>query len=158
MENYLLKQLLFVRESTINFVKDMGEATSELVPDKLNNNIKWNLGHIYVVGEKFLFHFTGEETKIPSNYPTFFNTGTSPADWEMKPPSLKELIDVLSEQINRMNLALSGRMDEKVKEAYTTSTGFELRIVKEFVSFCLYHEGMHFGAIKNIGKLVKEMS
>ncbi|WP_088103109.1 DinB family protein [Halalkalibacter urbisdiaboli] len=158
MENYLMKQLLTARESTINYVKDMEEAASELVPDKLNNNVKWNLGHIYVVGEKFLFHLTGEETKIPSNYPTFFKTGTSPANWKMNPPFLEELLDVLSEQMIRMNLALSGRMDEKVKEPYTTSTGFELTTVKELVSFCLYHEGMHFGAIKNISKLVKEIS
>ncbi|AQQ55538.1 DinB family protein [Planococcus lenghuensis] len=158
MENHIIKQLWIARENTINFVKNLEEATSELVPDQLNNNIKWNLGHIYVVSEKFLFHFIGEKTKFPSNYLAFFDTGTSPTDWRAKPPTLEELIDVLSEQIKRINLTLSGRMDEQVKETYTTSTGFELIIVKEFVSFCLYHEGMHFGAIKNTSKLAKEVS
>ncbi|WP_186577212.1 DinB family protein [Aquibacillus kalidii] len=154
MENDLVKQLFIARENTINFVKDMEEATTELVPDRLNNSIKWNLGHIFVISEKFLFQLTGEDTKIPSNYSSFFNNGTRPVDWKLNPPSLDELINILSEQMNRVKLTLSGRMDEKVKELYSTSTGFELVYVREFVSFCLYHEGMHFGAMKNISKFI----
>ncbi|KAB8126635.1 DinB family protein [Gracilibacillus oryzae] len=154
MENYLINQLVIVRENTINLVKGMEENTSELVPEKLNNNIKWNLGHIYVVGEKFLFQIAEEEANIPSNYSALFNPGTSPSDWKQDPPSLDELTGLLEEQINRLNSVLPGQLDDKVKNPYTTSTGFTLTTVKEFISFCLYHEGMHFGAIKNIKKLI----
>jgi uncharacterized membrane protein len=126
----------------------------EVVPAGLNNNIKWNLGHVYIVLEKFAFQLTGEKVNIPDTFPELFNPGTSPEDWSIKSPKKDELITLLNEQIVKVESLLSERMDEPIKEMYNTSTGLQINKVNECLSFCLYHEGMHFGVIKNINQLL----
>ncbi|GAA0432771.1 DinB family protein [Virgibacillus salarius] len=154
MNSYPIKQLHFARKSTINYIKDINESKLEIIPLGLNNNIKWNLGHMYTVMDKFCFHLIGENSRIPDNFDQLFAPGTSPKEWRINTPKKDELTHLLSEQISKVDSLLYGRMDEKIEQPYTTSTGLELRSVGELISFCLYHEGMHFGAIKNITSLI----
>ncbi|MGG3451088.1 DinB family protein [Domibacillus aminovorans] len=156
MKNYIFKQLRFVRDNTIGHVSEMNEETSLFIPEGFNNNIKWNLGHIYVVQEKFPFHFVGEKMIIPDHFTELFSPGTKPVDWgERMLPTIHELIQLLENQVNRIEQALEFRMKEAIEQPYTTSTGLTLSTVEEFLSFCLYHEGMHFDAIKSIKRMIR---
>ncbi|MGM0875239.1 MAG: DinB family protein [Bacillota bacterium] len=154
MENYIFKQLRFVRDNTIRHVAEMNDETSLFIPEGFNNNIKWNLGHIYFVQEKFAFHFTGEKMKMPDHFTELFSPGTKPDHWGEPVPPIHELIQLLENQVNRIEQALELRMKESVEQPYTTSTGLTLSTVEEFLSFCLYHEGMHFDAIKSIKRVI----
>jgi len=155
MENYIIKQLKFIRENTVSTVKGIDDEISMIIPEGFNNNIKWNLGHIYVVQERFAFHFIGEKMEIPDCFNELFDPRTQPAKWEKQTPSINELIDLLVYQTIRIESLLASRMKEVVKEPYTTSAGLTLATVEEFLSFCLYHEGMHFDAIKSIKRIVQ---
>ena len=44
MSHYLVDQLKFVRNSTLDYVKDIDERYLDVIPSTMNNNIKWNLG------------------------------------------------------------------------------------------------------------------
>ncbi|RKL65742.1 hypothetical protein CR203_19020 [Salipaludibacillus neizhouensis] len=153
MSHYLIEQFKFARMSAINYVKDLNGNQVEAVPTGLNNNIKWNLGHQYVVVEKFAFLLTGEKAKIPANFQKLFNPGTSPKDWSMESPKKDELIALLTEQMKKVESLLSDRLEDPIENVYKTSTGLEISSVGGCLSFCLYHEGMHFGAIKHIKQL-----
>lgn len=155
MENYIFKQLRFVRDNTIGHVAEMNDETSLSIPEGFNNNIKWNLGHIYVVQEKFAFHFTGEEMNLPDQFTELFSPGTKPSDWGEEVPPIHELILLLENQVCRIEKVLKFRIKEAVEQPYTTSTGLTLSTVEEFLSFCLYHEGMHFDAIKSIKRIIQ---
>ncbi|MGI8384121.1 DinB family protein [Robertmurraya sp. P23] len=155
MENYIFKQLRFVRDNTIGHVAEMNDESSLSIPEGFNNNIKWNLGHIYVVQEKFAFHFTGEEMKIPDQFTELFSPGTKPRDWGEEVPPIHELILLLENQVRRIEQVLKFRIKEAVEQPYTTSTGLTLSTVEEFLSFCLYHEGMHFDTIKSIKRIIQ---
>ncbi|MDO7486948.1 DinB family protein [Peribacillus frigoritolerans] len=155
MENYIFKQLRFVRDNTIGHVAEINDEISLSIPEGFNNNIKWNLGHIYVVQEIFAFHFIGEEMKIPDQFTELFSPGTKPSDWAEEVPPIHELILLLENQVRRIEQALRFRMKEDVEQPYTTSTGLTLSTVEEFLSFCLYHEGMHFDAIKSIKRIIQ---
>ncbi|MFA9455144.1 DinB family protein [Halalkalibacter sp. AB-rgal2] len=153
MSHYLFQQLKFVRKATIDYVKGVNESRMEVVPAGVNNNIKWNLGHIYVVTEKFALQLTGEKVTVPDKFPELFNPCTSPKDWSsIDIPMKEELIILLNEQIVNVESLLSERIGEPIKQIYNTSTGLQISNVAECLSFCLYHEGMHFGAIKGINQ------
>lgn len=152
MSHYLFQQLKFVRKATIDYVKGVNENRLEVVPVGLNNNIKWNLGHIYTVTEKFAFQLPCEKANVSDKFPELFNPGTSPKDWSVESPTKEELIILLNEQIVRVETLLSERTGEAIKEMYNTSTGLQISNVAECLSFCLYHEGMHFGIIKGINQ------
>ncbi|MFC4404102.1 DinB family protein [Gracilibacillus xinjiangensis] len=152
MSHYLFQQFTFARKATMEYVKGLKENQLEVVPAGSNNHIKWNLGHVYMVTENFAFQLTGEKADIPDHYPELFNTGTSPKDWSKKTPRIEELIVLLNKQMVRVETILADKIEQPIKEIYNTSTGLQISSVAECLSFCLYHEGMHFGAIKGINQ------
>lgn len=155
MEPYIFKQLQFVRDNTLAEVRELTEQQLLSMPPGFRNNIKWHLGHIYVVHEKFAFDLTAEETHYPKHFIECFGTGSSPSDWkEDVLPTLEELTVLLKQQQLRIEQVLSINLDKPIN-TYTTSTGLTLSSVQELLSFCLYHEGMHFGTIKSLKRLLQ---
>ncbi|WP_334074455.1 MULTISPECIES: DinB family protein [Paenibacillus] len=155
MSNYIFTQLNFVRNNTLQLVSTLDERKSEILLEGLSNHVKWNLGHIYFVQEKFAFHFLGEEMLLPPGFAELYAPGTRPGSEPADGFALAEILDLLDGQMTRIEAALSARLKEEVKQPYTTSKGLRLSRVDEFLSFCLYHEGMHFEKIKTILRLIE---
>lgn len=156
MSHYIFKQIQFVRENTIRSVANMKEEEILLIPQGFHNNIKWNLGHIYFVLERFAFGLTGEKMNMPESYIKLFGPGSKPTDWDEQVPSFQELITFLQDQPNRIEQVLEHRLTEELKKPFTTSSGMTFSTVEEALSFVLFHEGMHFDAIKTIKRLINE--
>ncbi|MCU6795527.1 DinB family protein [Paenibacillus sp. WQ 127069] len=148
MEQIVFNQLEFVRRLTIDAVEGISEKALDFIPEGFNNNVRWNLGHIYLVQERFAFHYAGEPVQLPDNYGRLFAKGTKPADWNEGPPKLDILLEILAEQPKRIQVTLSNRFGEQVKEPLTTGSGLTLSTIGEFLNYTLYHEGMHFNAIR----------
>lgn len=148
MDEYLFKQLEFVRNITLKAVEGITEDVADKIHVGFRNNIRWNLGHIYLVQERFAFQFLGMPLTMPANYNELFANGTSPLNWTEEPPAWGDMIYLLSEQQGRIRASLEYRLNEKVEKPYTTSSGLTLETVRELLNFTLYHEGMHFSCIK----------
>jgi len=148
MSSYLFEQLAFIRSQTLKALEDVPEDVASAVPAGFRNSIHWQAGHIYVVQERFAFLLQGKEADIPTSFMTWFGPGTSPATWSERPPALTELTAMLRTQQERIPAAWRGRLHEGAPEPYTTSTGFTLSSTDAFLNFTMYHEGMHFQAIK----------
>ncbi|TCM95887.1 DinB family protein [Paenibacillus sp. BK033] len=148
MSKGLLHQLGFVRQVTLNAVRGLPEAVLDVVPEGFNNNMRWNLGHIYVVQERFAFHFAGEPVLLPDSFERWFAKGTKPGDWqEEQLPKLDTLLELLAAQPIRIAEKLHDRLEEQTAMPFTTGTGVPLHTVGEFLSYTLYHEGIHFNSI-----------
>lgn len=154
MSNFVADQLGFVRRQAVDYVRDIDDSASEIIPTGLKNNIKWNLGHMYVIHEKFAFQLSGEETKYPAHFSKLFDPGTKPSDWNIEPPTMAQLIDLLTEQIERVETILSGKLKEEINPHYKSSTGLTFTNVEQLLSFLIYHEAMHFATIKNIKSII----
>jgi len=157
MEHYIFKQLDFVRGNTIRLLENIDDNTSEIIPARFNNHIKWNAGHIYLVQERFAFYFIGKEMILPKEFQALFSPGTKPAEWSLPIPSMSDLTSLLKEQVERIERELPLYLSEKLSQPYTTSTGLTLSSVEELLSFCLYHEGMHFATIKALKQVVTQI-
>ncbi|WP_199621973.1 DinB family protein [Paenibacillus alkalitolerans] len=149
MEHFLFKQLAFVRSQTLKLMDGVTEELAERIPDGFRNNIRWNLGHIYVVLERFAFQYIGLPQHLPEGFKERFEYGTSPLNTpdSVLVPTLQELETLLKEQHQRIHEALANRLQEKVTP-YTTSAGITLDTPEQFLSLNLYHEGMHLSVIK----------
>ncbi|MGO4890650.1 DinB family protein [Anaerobacillus sp. MEB173] len=156
MEQTVLKQLDVVRKITINEVEGLSEETLNTIPDGFNNNIRWNLGHIYLVQEKFAFYFAGEPMQVPESFDRLFGRGTSPSDWSEELPKLDVLLQMLEDQPKRIQETFQNRLSEQVKEPFTTRSGVTLSTIGEFVNFTMYHEGMHVSAIKLLKRFAEK--
>lgn len=156
MSRYLFGQLAFVRGATLKTIEGVTEEQADRIPDGFRNNIRWNLGHIAVVLERFAFQYVGLPNGLPASYKDLFEYGTTPLNWPegAVPPSLPELQATLSAQLQRIQDALADRLSEAIDPPYTTSTGITLASPEQFLSFNLYHEGMHQAIIKLYKKTI----
>ncbi|WP_158299522.1 DinB family protein [Paenibacillus antri] len=148
MSAYLFEQLAFVRGQTVKALQDVSEAQAAAVPAGFRNSVLWQAGHIYFVQERFAFSAQGREAEIPEGFAAWFAPGSSPATWADRPPALAELTEMLRDQTKRIVDTWDGRLHEGAPKPYTTSTGITLTATDAFLNFTLYHEGMHFQAIK----------
>jgi len=154
MNESICGQLAFARSQTLKVIEKLSDAELEINPEGLNNDVKWNLGHIYVITEKFAFTLTGEAAMIPEHFQGWFASGTSPNEWTVTPPTKEELITLLQQQLERIQARNVNSFNDPLPESYSTTTGLHLATVAESLSFCLYHEAMHFAAIKSIITLI----
>ncbi|MER2155644.1 MAG: DinB family protein [Solibacillus sp.] len=74
----LFNQLRSYRNATLSLLEDVSVEDAEIIPNRFNNNIRWNLGHIYV--DQYLWIETQiiEIKNVPSEYNSWFGYGTSP--------------------------------------------------------------------------------
>ncbi|TGE31246.1 DinB family protein [Desulfosporosinus sp. Sb-LF] len=148
MREFLFDQLKVIRNNTINAVKELSERQVDSVPEGFNNNIRWNLGHVYVVQERFAFGFIKEPMLMPEGFTELFGRDSKPSEWKVQPPTLPELIKLLEDQTSRIEEKLSNRLDEVVEKPYAMPSGLTLKTPGEFLTFSMYHEGMHVQTIK----------
>ncbi|PAD33121.1 DinB family protein [Paenibacillus sp. 7523-1] len=154
MSNVVTDQLGFVRRQAVEYVRNINDPDSEIIPPGLKNNIKWNLGHMYVIHEKFAFQLTGQETTYPANFSKLFDPGTKPSDWNIEPPTLSQIIDLLTEQSERVESVLSSKLKKEINPHYKSSTGLIFTNAEQLLGFLIYHEAMHFATIKNIKSII----
>ena len=148
MQNFIFDQLKIIRSNTVNEAKGLSESQADLVPEGFNNNIRWNLGHVYLVQEKFAFGFTDEPMQLPDGFAELFGGKTKPSDWKVQPPSLPELVKMLEDQTSRIKEKLSDRLNEVVAKPLNMPSGLTLKTIGEFLAFSMYHEGQHVQTIK----------
>lgn len=151
MSHFIFKQLDFARKSTLRVVEGLDEQTADIIPAGFNNNIRWHLGHIYTIQEQLSFHFAKEPLVLPADFKALFGNGTKPADWQVTPPSVAELVSMLTEQTERIRVTLENRLADKA--TYKIGS-LEFESVGELISFSMYHEGMHVTSIKDYKRLL----
>jgi len=151
----IFDQLEFVRGQTLKMVQDLTEEEARKIPEGFRNHILWNLGHIAFVQDRFAFLLSGLPTGLPEQYPGWFANGTSPLEWTGQGPDFEEVRRIAGEQPSEIRRLLTGRLNEPSIQPYTTSSGFTMDHIGSFLSFTLYHEGMHFGIIKHFKKMIQ---
>ncbi|KJR47211.1 hypothetical protein UF75_2428 [Desulfosporosinus sp. I2] len=152
MKEFLFSQLKVIRNNTLNAVKEVSESQADSIPEGFNNNIRWNLGHVYVVQELFAFAFIPEPMQIPDKFTELFGRDSKPSEWKVQPPTMLELTRLLEDQTNRIQATLENRLAENVAKPYNMPSGLTLKTIGEFLTFGMYHEGMHVQTIKMLKK------
>ena len=147
------KQFELTRSKLHEIFDSLTEAEADFQPDGFNNTIRWQLGHVLVSAEAFLFDYPGSGSPLPKLYGEFFNSGTSPKYWQRSAPSLKD--------IKSNYLAQEKRIKELPQDYWRGEvTGplskFNLRTKSELFHFLLNHEAMHLGQIQSLQKLAKQ--
>ncbi|MGG3283290.1 DinB family protein [Paenibacillus solani] len=154
MSEAIFNQLDFARGATIQSVENVTEQEADIIPEGFTNSIRWNIGHIYTVHEQFAFATAGEQPHLPEGFKEWFATGTKPADWTTQPPALSELLELLRGQTARIRETFANRLNQSSAHPLTIGP-LTFQTVGEFLSFSMYHEGMHTQTIKAYKKLIK---
>ncbi|WNC12857.1 DinB family protein [Brevibacillus brevis] len=150
--SYIWDSYDFIRNLTLGALKNTSEEEADIIPDGLRNNIRWNLGHILVVQDFFMYGPSCPH--LPASYPALFSPGTNPSGWEGDVPSLETLAAQLEEQRTRIKETFADRLDQKLPEPFKLGNKGTMSTVGEMFTFTLFHEGMHANAYSALKKAI----
>lgn len=152
MEKVIFNQLARTRTRTLQLLDAVTEDAADVIPSGFNNSVRWQLGHILTVQERYASKLIGLPMDLPESYTKLFENGTKPADWDVTPPSLQVLKEELSKQTGRTQQKLDGKLETKLDEPIR---GMET--LGDIMANMIHHEGVHIGSISALQKAIAVM-
>ncbi|WP_204186233.1 DinB family protein [Staphylococcus sp. GDQ20D93P] len=133
-------------------VKDIDEKQADFQLELASNNIKWQLGHVIVANESFVFGTSEEGNILGEKLGKSFSPGTSPQDFTGVEPTFQELKGILNQQLERILSALDEQMDKSRKAPIANMDTFA-----ETISFGILHTNYHTGQIKLMKSMLDKL-
>ncbi|MEB6697154.1 DinB family protein [Mammaliicoccus sciuri] len=133
-------------------VKDIDEKQADFQLELAKNNIKWQLGHVIVANESFVFGTTEEGNILGEKLGKSFSPGTSPQDFTGVEPTFQELKGILNQQLERILNTLDEQMDKSRKAPIANMDTFA-----ETISFGILHTNYHTGQIKLMKSMLDKL-
>ena len=144
-------QFYLTRKKLKEVVSDLSEPEADFQPEGFSNTIRWQLGHLLVSAESFLFGYPEGSSPVPKLYASFFESGTAPSRWQRSAPSLEELIKQLETQERRIEDLPKEFWSEKISSPIPS---LKIEDREELFHLILHHEAMHLGQIQSIKRLI----
>jgi hypothetical protein len=141
------------RQKVLTVVEGLSLEQLTKIPAGFRNHMLWNVGHLAVAFQNLCYKFSGLPVLLPAEAQGLFGKGTSPSDWQGATPDPETVKAWLMPGID----ALERDIDRGIFIAYTpyeTSMGNMLTSLPEALDHVLWHEGLHFGTLLAMRKLV----
>ncbi len=122
------------------------------IPDGFKNNIAWNVAHLVVTQQLLHYKLSGLNCLCPEELIETHRKGTTPTT-TFTQEEFDEVLELFSGLPETLQEDYEAGIFENYNE-YPTSTGFVLDSIENAIPFNNYHEGIHYGTILALKKLV----
>lgn len=149
------ENIRLLREIRMRLAKELDDLTLDqlnFIPETHNNNIMWNIGHCLVVQQLLCYSLSGLPPYVDKSLILKYGKGSAPET------------DVTQEEVDLIKDMLLKSVDllEKDKEEgkfltfkpHTVGFGAHLTSVEDSVRFNNAHEGLHYGYLLALKKLL----
>lgn len=143
----LFTQLESYRSELLTVLEGVTEEIADSIPAGFRNNIRWNMGHVYLDQYLWIAALTKDRSDVPESFQRWFGFGTSPADFTEDTPSFDELKKLLKIQPANINETFGNRLEEEF-----TPTEMGMHTIEQVLIRTIFHEGMHLQTINNLKK------
>jgi hypothetical protein len=143
----LFNQLESYRSEVLTVSETVSTDDAEKIPAGFNNNIRWNLGHIYLDQYLWIQAVTKEKAEVTENFNKWFGYGTSPVNFTKDTPSVAELKELLKTQPAKIKEMYGERLEEEFPP-----TEMGMHTIEQVLTRTIFHEGMHLQTILDIKK------
>ena len=123
-----------------------------IVPEKFNNNLIWNIGHIIAAQQSLVYKTSNLPINIPDEFFDRYKPGTKPMG-AVSQNEVNEIKSLLTSMIDQTETDLANGKFVSFTER-NTITGFHLGNLQDAFVFNNYHEGLHLGYMKSIARFV----
>lgn len=140
------------RELVLKELEDLSLEDLHKIPTGFKNNIAWNAAHLVVTQQLIHYGLSGLPMAISDELIATHRKGTSPT----KVFTAEEFEEVKSLLKNLPEKLVADYEAGLFKEynTYPTSTGYVLTSIENAIPFNNIHEGMHYGIIRSIKKML----
>lgn len=149
------EQIQLLRNIRATLVKELDALSLEqlnYIPASHRNNIIWNIGHCLVVQQLLCYALSGIDTYVDKAMIAKYKKGSAPE----QPVTQAEVDDIKSKllaSIDWLERDLEAGKFTTFKE-YTVGFGAELKSVEDAITFNNIHEGLHYGYLLALKKLL----
>ncbi len=146
----LFNQLKAYRDEILAVLEHVSPEEAEIIPQGFKNNIRWNLGHIYLDQYLWIQSVTKEKANVPEQFMSWFGYGTSPSNFDVNTPTFNELKLILKSQPFEIKNQYGSRLEEEFPP-----TEMGMHTIEQVLIRTIFHEGMHLQSILDILKMIE---
>lgn len=142
------------RQNLLDFAANFTIEELNFIPPNFNNNILWNAAHLIATQQVLYYKLSGLDLNIYLDFVDRYRKGTKPEkfvgeeEWQFVKEQLIKTIAPSIEDYNQKRF-------QNFKK-YETSYGIILENINDAIIFNNVHEGLHFGYIKALGRIIKK--
>lgn len=115
------------------------------IPKGFNNNIWWNIAHVVVTPQLLIYNLSGLDFTVEEELINKYRKGTFP-DGEPSGEEIEKISEYLFSTLEKIKEDYKEGKFKNYKE-YMTTPKVALCNVEDALSFNVFHEGLHLGAI-----------
>lgn len=139
-------------------IRDIDEKKATAQLDFANNNIKWQLGHLILLNDFFVFETIDGEKVLEQTAAKYFGPGTSPKDFDGNELTFFELKTLLDEQIDRIVNGLEKQLKKDRKEPFVLKNPhIVMENFDQTSHFAVIHTNRHFGQIVLLNSMIDKL-
>jgi hypothetical protein len=151
---HLIDNLRKIRGSVIEIIKDLSLEKLNKIPHGFNNNIIWNVGHIFAAQQNVCYVRIGLSPAIPLDTYSKFLPGTRPEQF-IESDVKEDIVALMSTTLDLLERDCQKNVFENFTP-WTTRSGFPINSINDALIYLHFHEGMHTGVIMSMKKLVQK--
>ena len=144
--------LIESRKLIIKLIENLSIEQLNKIPNGFKNNIVWNVAHLVVTQQLLCYKLSGLDCLVSEEFVANFQKGSIPS-YFVSEEEFKEIKKQLLVLPNKLEEDYLNGIFKNYKE-YKTSVNITLCSVDDAITFNTFHEGIHFGIILQLLKLI----
>lgn len=145
---------LFSRNKISQLIKDLSNEQLTKIPQGLNQNIIWCIGHILAMQQIVTYLNSGLTPTIKKELIEKYKTG-SMASTDISSDEIRYLKENLFKTLEQIKEDYNSGIFEAYNP-FKSKAGIQINSIEDGISFHTFHEGIHLGWIMEITKLVAQ--
>jgi hypothetical protein len=141
------------RRKVLEIVDGLSPEQMTKIPAGFRNHMLWNVGHLAVALQNLCYKMSGLPVLLPADAGALFGKGTAPTEWGSAAPDPETVKAWLLPGIEALERDIARGLFTTYTP-YETSMGNVLTSLPEALDHVLWHEGLHFGTLLAMRKLV----
>jgi hypothetical protein len=152
--HFTLEVLPNTRKAFNNIIESCSLQDLNKIPKGFNNNIIWNIGHIVVIQQILVYKLSGLPMLVSDALVEKYKRGSKP-DGDVTQEEVNELKDLLFTTIDNTKADYAKNIFKNFTPYTVTTTGNTLSSIDDAFNFVLFHEGLHFGYVLALLRVIK---
>ncbi|QNK61860.1 DinB family protein [Pedobacter sp. PAMC26386] len=141
-----------VRISFIESISELSAAQLNEIPEGFNNNIIWNMAHLVAAQQGISYLRAGLETFVDKDFYLSYTGGTKP-DGIVSEQEITHIKTLLVSTLDQFKIDYHNQIFDNYK-GWTTRYGVNLNNIDDVTTFLTFHEGLHFGYIMALKRVI----
>ena len=153
----MVKQIESLKKGRVLLLESISDLTVgqlNQIPQSLNNNIAWNMGHIIVVQQSACYKRADLPALISDDFQKKFKPGSQPKK-AVSDAEIKGINRLFFTTINQLEADYSNQVFSNYIP-WSTRLGGEVANIDDAIKFLVFHEGLHLDAIMAIARLMRK--